>query len=382
MKLTITKFSLFVLIGLLFGCSAGKRSFEKGDYDRAVLQAVKRLRQNPNSKKAQEYLPIAYRYASEFHNNEVNRLKSTPNSMFKYDNIVTHYRQLNTLFREISRCPACKGLLPELPHYQDELSKARFNAAKYAYQLGLEIMQNNPDMFKAREAFRLFDKVKGYKPDFQQVDNYLTQALELGTLHVLIEDIPVHSRRLAISNDFFMNQVTEYVNGLNYTFVQFHRSNFVNRDFNPDQVVDLYFDDFVVGQTYVKEKVENLSKDSVVTGSITGEDGVKRKVYGTVFAEMHTMRKSVTSSGLLNLSVIDVQSNANILQRKLPGTFIWEWQWGFYNGDERALNAQQLELTKRKPLQPPPPQDLFVEFTKPIYSQVVTVLRNQYLSHR
>ena len=87
--------------------------------------------------------------------------------------------------------------------------------------------------------------------------------------------------------------------------------------------------------------------------------------------------KTLTSSGLLDFQIIDANSGATIQQRKLPGTFVWSDEWASYNGQEEALSDEQLRLTKRRESFPPSPQDLFVQFTQPIYDQVIRSI-NQY----
>ncbi|MCY1546686.1 hypothetical protein D9M68_826960 [compost metagenome] len=142
----------------------------------------------------------------------------------------------------------------------------------------------------------------------------------------------------------------------------------------PDQVLRMQFDDFAVGQTYVKEKVEKLEKDSVKIGE-TRADG---PIYGKVKATLSVFSKQVSSSGLLDLRVIDWNTGKTIRQKKLSGTYVWEDQWASYSGDERALDKAQLALTKRKEIVPPSPASLFVEFTKPIYSQLINEVSRFY----
>ena len=50
-----------VLIGLLLiSCSTGKKAYERGDYYAATIQAVNRLRSNPDSRKALEAVKNSY----------------------------------------------------------------------------------------------------------------------------------------------------------------------------------------------------------------------------------------------------------------------------------------------------------------------------------
>jgi hypothetical protein len=62
----------------------------------------------------------------------------------------------------------------------------------------------------------------------------------------------------------------------------------------------------------------------------------------------------------------------------MSGEFVWYTEWGYFNGDERALDEYFLEVVKLKEAYPPPPQDLFVAFTQPIFGQVTSKIRDFY----
>ena len=369
--------SVIVLIVLTatVGCVTGKKRFEQGDYDAATMQAIKRLRNNPDSKKAQQYLPMAYEHALNYHLNAIKQVKASTDR-FKWDQIVTHYSQLNGLYNEIVKCPACLGIVESPRIFQTEYDAAKLEASKAHFEAGVFELRKYTKV-SARDAYRQFVIAKDYTPKYTGIDSYLDSALNLGTVHVLIEDIPVHSRRLQLTNEFFQNSIIEHVTRLNYTFVQFYReSDIAGIDFTPDEIVVMKFDDFVVGQTFIKERVETLQKDSVEIGVVKTSDGEK-PVYGTVKAELTTYTKTLTSSGLLDFQIVNSYSGATIQQRKLPGTFVWTTEWASYNGQEEALSNEQLQLTKMREAFPPSPQDLFIEFTQPIYDQVIRSI-NQY----
>ena len=145
-----------------------------------------------------------------------------------------------------------------------------------------------------------------------------------------------------------------------------------------DQYLRIQFDDFVVGETHVLQNVETVSKDSVVVGTVTMEDGSKMNVYNTVKAKITTWKKELRSRGLLSFQVYDASSNALVTHQKFDGEFVWWTQWGNFNGDERALSAEQIRICQTVEANPPGPQDLFLEFTRPIYNQLVPALDNFY----
>ena len=104
-------------------------------------------------------------------------------------------------------------------------------------------------------------------------------------------------------------------------------------------------------------------------------------ISGTVKAKVNLFTKKITSKGLLDFKIIDAQTNRVLTQEKFPGVFVWICQWGYFNGDERALNDEQKKAMKSKQLPPPPPQNLFLEFTKPIYDQLTAKIKEFYRNY-
>lgn len=372
-KLVLSAISLSIMLG---GCVSGKNRFEKGDYDTATYQAINRLRSNPENKKARKYLPLAYEHALEYHLSQIEILKRSQDE-FRFDGIVDHYTSLNNLYNEIIQCPACIRMVKSPKVFQTERDENALLASKAHFNAGVRELDKNTKA-SGRAAYRHFLDARNYTPQFDKIEQYLDRALTLGTVHVLIEDIPVHSRSLTLTNEFFQNQILQFVRGFNHTFVRFYRASELDaRGIDPDEVIVMQFDDFVVGQLYIKETIENVQKDSVKIGTMDTEKG-KVPVYGTAKAKVTTYEKTLTSSGLLDFQIVDAHIGSTFVQKKLPGTHVWSTQWATFNGMEEALSKEQLERVRRNEAFPPSPQDLFVAFTQPIYNQIIVVIRNHY----
>jgi hypothetical protein len=198
------------------------------------------------------------------------------------------------------------------------------------------------------------------------------------TLKVIVEQIPVPGR-YKISSDFFFDQVYSFLaKGMRQEFVEFYDPASAKNLPYADEILVMQFDDFIVGATNDKEsEKEYISKDSVKVGT-TKVNGQTIDVFNKVKAKLTTHRREVISTGILAVQIVDAKTNKPKAAQKFPGTFTWVTEWANFNGDERALTPQQLELCKKKPLLPPPPQDLFLEFTKPIFEQLKGFLRNYY----
>ncbi len=369
---------LLAFLGLsVISCATGKNAFEKGNYETAINRAINRLQSNPDNKKSKAVLVEGYRLASAYHQDYIEELESSGDP-FRYEAIFYQYRQLNSYYDKIRRCPACLKLVnPRV--YRSELEAAGDEAASYQVQLGNEALALNT-IEGGREAYYHFDHALKFDNQINDIDSLLSVSRNMGTIKVVVEAIPIHSRALALSNEFFENQILEYMDRYSVNrFVQFFTTDEARQiDLQADQVLSMMFDDFVIGQTLIESKTKEVSRDSVVVGQYTDDEGIKHDVYNTVKAEVTTYRKTLRSAGVLNFEIRDAYSDRILVQRKLPSEDIWSYEWGSFNGDERALTKREIQMSKRREGPPPPPQTLFVSFVERIYDQITQNVRNFY----
>jgi transcriptional regulator of met regulon len=122
------------------------------------------------------------------------------------------------------------------------------------------------------------------------------------------------------------------------------------------------------------------SKDTVKVGEkFVGRSKVP--VYAKVTAKLTQIRKTVRSAGLLNMRITDFRTRQIVNQEKFNGEYNWTCEWAHFNGDERALSAAQLRKCKSQELLPPDPQQLFIEFSKPIYERLTSKLQTFYAKY-
>jgi len=368
----------FITCLLLISCTSGKKAFERGDYYDASLQAVNRLRSNPNSEKALQAIKDSYPMSLTYFQGKIDYSLNT-NNPYKYSEVVDYYEKMNRLSDEISRCPAALNFFPKVNFYTDELFKARKLAAEEQYQAGLVNEKLNTRL-SWKDAYFNYQKTDRFAPGYKDVKRRLDDAKYNATLKVIVAQIVV-SRKYQLTSDFFLNQILG--NMIRYRpneFVEYYSPESASnaRIKNPDQLLKMSFDDFVIGQSYDKEMVREVTRDSVEVGTVTLPNGKKMKAYNTVKAKLTIYRRELISNGVLDVTIVDMARNNVISQRKFPGQYVWFAEWGSFNGDERALNDEQLAICKRKPSLPPGQQDLFIEFTKPIFNQLTPFLKSFY----
>lgn len=371
---TISRLRYFLYLSILIiGCTTGKNALQKGDYDAAVSKAVDRLRSSPQNKEAMQVLPQAFDLALQTHFRKIEEAKISADAL-KWENILYRYQRINQLSDEINACPSCLNLVPNPPKYLREVEDAKYKAAEARYLLGERALREN-NRQSAKTAYNHFIKAESLYPSLKGLKDKIEDAYWAAVLKVVVQPARINSNTYRLSNDYFQQQISNYLATYRgNTFVRFYSEQEANaQKLRADQLVELNFDDFVVGQTYVKERVEKLQRDSVVIG-----ENRQGKIYGTVRATYSVFQKEVTSAGLLNFAVVDLNTNKLLQNRKLAGTYVWADSWASFRGDERALNDQQYALTRKREVMPPPPGNLFVEFTKPIYAQLVDEITRFY----
>lgn len=364
---------LLLLLLIVTSCTTGKKALEKGDYFSAVSKSVQRLKSDPDNKKAANVLKESYRITLDWTQEEMDMILSS-NNAFKWEEAIQLMNQVNNLSQQIRQTPAARKIIANPKTYTSELTMAVEKAAEERYNAGIIEMEFNTRE-SARNAFNHFQKADRYIPGFKDVYEKLDEAKQLATTNVILEAIPVNTLNYKLTSEFFYNQVFNY---LNNRFPRESLVNFYSPDEaetaglnNPDFIVAMQFFDFSVGNTAhreVEEEVENKVK-------IESKD-TTRVQYKNYKAKIKIFTDEVNSGGVLDMKIIEFNENKLIKNDRIPGSFKWINDYAIYVGDIEALNKKQIELTQRKAVPLPPKQDLFIEFTKPIYDQLTGKLNN------
>ena len=374
---------IWMLVAAVFfaDCSSSKKSLQRGDYYAAAMEAIKQLRSNPNSKKQQDVLLQAYPLLRE------NSLRKIRNAMDmnvpnKYCIAADEYIALNRIADEIYTCPKALQLIPQPSQYSRELGEVLPMATAEAYQLG-EKNLNLKTIQGGREAHYFFVKANEYSPGYRDVNQKIAMALEMATFKVIVQK-PITPQRYQLSSDFFYNNLMAQISKTaNNSYVRFFTEEEARnvRLTQPDHYLVLDFADFSVGTMRETRNTVEVKRDSVLVGT-TLVNGRNQNVYGTVKAELTTFRREVISEGVLSAKIINASNDRIEQHRNIPGKFTWFNEWATYKGDERALTDAQKKRTGTEPIIPPPQQDLFIEFTKPIFDQAVRFVNGFYSNYR
>lgn len=373
MKAVRNLFGTLIVMAVVFtACTTAKSQYEKGNYYDSVMRSVEKLRKSPNNKNARETLANAYPQAV---NTFMDKLENEDqaNVDFKFTKAVRTYERLNKMYESIQRSPGAQQVISNPKKYYKTINKIKPNAAEEQYAAGMyQLSMGSRE--NAKQAYYFFLEADKFVPGYKNVGQNIDEAYHRSILHVVANLRPVQSRTYELSADVFYRQVENTLKQIeNNEFIRFYTPEQADKNDlqNPDQILEVNFEDFVVGETHTKEKIEKMQRDSVVVGEITLDSGRKKEVIGKVDAEVALFRMEVISRGLVNLSITkNGMEDKDLIYQDFPGEFVWFHEWGQYNGDQRALTDEQIVICNNKRINPAPPQQLFVEFTKPIHQQL------------
>ncbi len=377
MKKSRTVLYLMIVMTVFPACMTSKKALQRGDYYKAVMMAVEHLRTSPNNKKSQEALLQAYPLAKSNSHRIINKALES-NQTNKYAVILDEYFALDNMSEAIYHSPKALELIPNPEQYGSEISRLLPMAAEEAYEEGVRLLNLNTFQ-SARDAYYSFLRVNDYVEGYRDVLDKIQQALYEATFKVVVQK-PVIPLKYQLSADFFydnlMAQIGRVTQNKFVRFYTYEEAKNEKLDY-PNQYLILNFEDFSIGNMRESRDAYEVSRDSVLVGTTTIER-VSHNVYGTVKASMITYRREVMSEGVLSAQFINASNNRVQEHKNFPGQFVWFNEWATFRGDERALSSEQYRMTVTEPVMPPPHQDLFIEFTKPIFDQVVSFVNAYY----
>jgi len=358
--------SIFIVTIILSGCGSSKKQLQRGNYDAAIEKAVKQLRRDASDVKQIDILTQAYKVANDQDIERVRFLKmeDRPNN---WDEIYLTYKSLSdrqSLVKTVTPLNY-NGRSVDFPYvdYLPDMVNAKRKAADFYYAHGTELMKSSIKE-SYRQAFAEFIRAKNYVGDYEGIDNKILEAKTLGMSRVFVSI--QNSSFLKFPNDFEQDLLVLDLPRLNSEWVEYHTQNL-----NPNTQYDYYVNvnikniavspdqtsqkDSVIkrdvedGFTYALDKKGNVMRDTL------GND-IKLKKYKTLQCALVETIQSKACRIDGDVDVIQMNPNKVLKKDPIGAQSTFENISSRALGDIQALNAQQLERTKKA--QVPFPSDI------------------------
>jgi uncharacterized protein YceK len=347
---------IFAITIILSGCASSKKQLEKGNYDAAVVTAVKQLRKDPQDSKQIATLEKSFTIVNDQDNERIRFLKMEGKPQ-NWDEIYLLYKKLSdrqALVRTVMPLND-GGRSVDFPYvdYMPEMVNAKRKSADYYFAHGNELMKAGLKE-SYRQAYAEFMRAKDYVGDYEGIDNKIQEARYLGTSRVFVS--LQNTTMFKFPKDFEDDLLTVDLQALNNDWVEYHT---VNLDNNAqyDYFINVNVRNIMVSpdqtsqkDSVIKRDVEDgfsykLDKNGNVMKDTLGND-IKIKKYKTLQCALVSTLQTKTC--LIEGDIEFIQVNPNKLLKKDPiGA-----QSNFENasaralGDLGALSPSQLQRTK------------------------------------
>ena len=264
---------VFAIPVLLFSCKSGEKLYNKGRYAESVRLFVKKLQRKPKDEAANRLLATAYQHAQQESDNRVNGYLQGNNAL-KWEYVRNEYRDMQSLYTAIHSSPAALQLV-QPKDYTAAITGAQENAAEVRYNTATSLLQRN-NKADARQAFDEFDAALKLVPNYKDAAQLREEAYELGVVNVMVSNLEVRAPYYQFTANQFRNYLIQGLQQGNVNrFVQFYDEGTGQQEnIRPDEFIELYFYDFVVGETYVDRLQRDVSKEVVIktTKDSTGKE--------------------------------------------------------------------------------------------------------------
>ena len=374
-------FLQIILMGwLLTGCGSSKSYLERGDEDKALADAIKKLNKNASDEEASHAVPVLYN--SIVKNNEA-KIKSyqAGNDIARWDKIISTYNKMQESYNNIIQSTAAfKLITPQ--NFATELLESKQGAAEEYYTLADDFLSRN-GRDNAKKAYSYFKKVDKYVSGYKDVSAKINTAYENAIVDIVINPVQDNSyfyssgwgsSGLNFSNEYFQRTLVRdlaYSNNNNNYAARFYSDWEAQREnIQVDWVVDLRLRNMDIPQparyTYRRNRSQQIQ---------TGTDTSGKPLYKTVNATLNVTRMSFTARADMEVLIRDVVTPRTISNRNFTQDYRWQEERASYTGDRRALSSEDWDLINNSSFYTPRREEILEELYRQLYPQVLNNIK-------
>ncbi|MEX1202769.1 MAG: hypothetical protein WEA59_05975 [Ferruginibacter sp.] len=372
--------SLLVFSMLIASCGSNKSLLERGDEDKALQDAIKKLNKNIDDKEATQALPILYNNVLKTRLTKINNYQSGEDRG-RWDKIIDEYEALQKAYNSIVQStPAFKLISPE--NFSSQLLESKDGAAADYYNYAQSYLQKQ-GRDNAKKAYSNFKKADKYSPNYKDVKIKINQAYENAIVNVVINSIEDDryffnsgwgSAGLNYSNDYFQRSLVRDLtnnNSNNKYAARFYSDWETGRDnIEIDWTVNLRLRNVDIPQptrnTFRRERSKQIE---------TGKDTAGKPIFQTIRATVNVTRMSFTATAQMDVLIKDIETPKTVSNRTFRETYRWEEESGTYTGDQRALSDEDWNIINNRNFSNPRREDILEELFRRIYPQVLNNIR-------
>ncbi|MFM7710174.1 MAG: hypothetical protein ACKO5C_04600 [Ferruginibacter sp.] len=373
------KYLIIVLTAfLLVSCGSKKGFLERENSDRALQDAVKKLRKDPDNEEAKTAIPQLYKVIRQKHLDKINAYSSStlPN---KWELLLGEYQLLQDAYDAIINSPTAFQLVtPE--SYSAKILDIKDAGAAEAYNLGQSFLERG-GRENAKKAYNAFQKSGTFIPGYKDINDKMQAAYDAAIVRVIIETTHTSANVGGnvfgnagnnVSNEFFQQNLIR----------DLPTSNLAAKFFTPSEarrmnIITDWTIQFNLKSLSIPDPTNTYSTRSVNKQIQIGTDTAGRPVYNTVYATLQTTLSKCEANATVEMTIRQVNTSANISNRLFTDRYTWQQSIATFAGDRRALSDQDWELINNSGINAPRKQDIQIELYRKAYPSILREVQRQ-----
>jgi cell fate (sporulation/competence/biofilm development) regulator YlbF (YheA/YmcA/DUF963 family) len=370
------KHIFYTLISLLLlsGCKTGKDYLSRSDNDNTLFDAIKTLKKRNNDSTALNALPVLYNLAQQRNLRKINSYSSS-RELSRWDKMIDAYSTLQEMYQAIIENDAASRVVTPV-NYQQTIYDLKQEAAADYYAAATGFL-NKSTRADAKQAYNYFKKADKLVPGFEDAKMKMDEAYENAIVNVVINPVQDNSYFFNTgwgnygynySNEYFQQTLVRELKGTNSSRypARFYTDWEARRDHvKPDWEVNLTLRNMNIPRPLTNTYSRNASQQVEI-----GRDTSGKIIYKTVYARINIARQSFTANADMEMYITDIATRKNIVYNTFREDFRWEEEHATYDGDSRALSANDWALINNNHYNEPRKEDVLNELYRKLYPQI------------
>ncbi len=367
-------FYTLISLVLLASCNTSKDYLSRSDNDNTLFDAIKTLKKRNTDTTALNALPVLYNLAQQRNLRKINSYSSS-NNLDRWDKMINTYGTLQEMYDAIIENDAASVVVTPV-NYRQTIYDLKQQAAADYYNIASESLKN-PGRDEAKKAYNYFKKADKLVPGYEDAKLRMDEAFENATVNVVVNPVQDNSYFFNTgwgnygynySNEYFQQTLVRELKGVNssryparfYTDWEARRDNV-----KPDWEVNLTLRNMNIPRPQTYSYSRNASQQVEV-----GRDTSGKVIYRNVYATINIARQSFTATADMEINITDVVTRKSIMYNTFREDYSWQEEHATYNGDSRALSANDWALINNSYYNEPRKEDVLNELYRRLYPQI------------
>ena len=381
-----------ILLFIFYSCSTTKKiknDIASGNYDKAITEAISKIKTIKNKKKKDDYFLILNETYYKAIDNDLSKIDHLINdgNPELYKDIYQTYLLLNERQNKIKPIIPLKSDNKKINfnffNYDSQIIDYRYKTSDYLYNAVKNLMRNNVK-YNYREAYYLLTYIEEINPNFNKTRNLIKECIDKGRHNILVE---IFNNSDKIIPEKLENDILDFETyGLKSLWQSFY-SKRTRLEINYDYKISLIFKNIEFSPEIMNEKEKNVEKrikdglkyllddnGNVVKDSLGNDIKIDNII--TVRAKTIEFRQTKAAKIIAQVQIVNLKTNELVDKFPLSSEFIFENIFIEFSGDRRALNSRQKRLSKNKFLPYPSNELLTYNNSNTIKSKLKYIVSN------